>query len=256
MPSSVIYTSKVGLDIRCTFRQAFGQASLGTMALLKSLFPVLFTAALVEFAITDPATTSGDGNSILYQAANLTLLNSVPKINDHGRFSLRVYLMNTRLNSISMMMNALDALAIISVENQVDRSLGLHFHLPSHPSVRIDVVPDYPARDVLNEVATLCIYYGMADMLKNRRFTEVALGCVWDGVEVAIVSITRATSSTTNVIPNTIVTADDSSSNTLQPSFFYIPDAATLDITVAFMTLMDALVRFSRVSKTDIVGQS
>ncbi|KAL8728664.1 MAG: hypothetical protein Q9166_005228 [cf. Caloplaca sp. 2 TL-2023] len=212
---------------------------------------MLLTAALVYQSNAAPATPSKNGDVILPQAANLSQVDS-PAYNAH--FSMRVRPREDYpVDSLSLFMNAVDALAIIALMDYRTRSPEMQFHSPSYPSVIINVNPKPPATDTVNEVATLCIYYGMTDLVKHRQNTEATFDCLWDNVDVAEVVIRSSDPAATPVSDTTTTNLTDSLQDRFQPRFFYIPSAKDLPAAVVFITIMNAIMGFSRYTKTNII---
>ncbi|KAL8727970.1 MAG: hypothetical protein Q9166_005735 [cf. Caloplaca sp. 2 TL-2023] len=160
-----------------------------------------------------------------------------------------------------MFMNAVDALAILALKEPRSHSSTTHFHIPSSQNIVIDLKPNDPATGVMNQVASMCIYYGIEDIAKHRQYTEVSFSCQWDNVEVATIDIGR---SSAKQHPNAAVSS--SAANTmnssdqllaaLQPEFWYLPTGRNIDTVTAFITIMNALMGFIYQSNTDVVPRS
>ncbi|KAL8724617.1 MAG: hypothetical protein Q9166_007849 [cf. Caloplaca sp. 2 TL-2023] len=111
----------------------------------------------------------------------------------------------------------------------------------------------------MNWVASLCIYYGIEDIIRQLVYKEVTILCEWNDIEMVEVSIRAASPSTDSAnaasTPNT-TKSTMSLLDTLQPHFFYVRDAETLDYTVAMITIMYSITFLSRLSKTAVVPQT
>ncbi|KAL8721555.1 MAG: hypothetical protein Q9181_007684, partial [Wetmoreana brouardii] len=214
-----------------------------------------------------PATPVLNGELLLQQASNFSRLGSLTAGND-GPFGYAFRFHDDKpLNSISMLMNSVDALAQLALKNHRDRSSHFHFTIPAYPTVRIDVVTIPPATDFLNEVATYCIYYGMVEVVQQRKYEAVELTCSWFNVDVMEVFITNPNAPTTTAhnatepsesLSATNTTTDaaataDAMLNALRPRFWYFDHGHILNIPVTFINIMYALARFSKQSATDIV---
>ncbi|KAL8834573.1 MAG: hypothetical protein Q9170_003701 [Blastenia crenularia] len=230
------------------------------MRLSLAIASVLCTAAFVYLSNAAPTAILDDRRSLLQPAANISNVDLVT--DDHPHFTMTVYPKdNTHIESISLLMNAVDALAIIALKDPRGRSPATHFHLPGYPIATIDLWPKRLATDVVNEVATLCIYYGIEDMVRNKDQREATFSCEWDHVEVAEVVIRESPRTVQHLneklakpstIDNSNLTAPIP--NALQPDFFYIRGASNLDVSLVFITIMNALLRFSRMGSSAIVG--
>ncbi|KAL8706991.1 MAG: hypothetical protein Q9201_000039 [Fulgogasparrea decipioides] len=225
-------------------------------------------AFLFSFSVNAvPATPVPEGNLLLQQPSNSSHIDSLLKT-DNGLFRYAIeYDDNKPLNSISMLMNAVDALGQLALKNHRDRSGHFHFTLPTYRTVRIDVVTIPPATTFLNEVATLCIYSGMLDVIRKRKYKTVQLTCAWDMVDIMEVFITNPTTaatasnatepgdplSATNTTTDAAATTADPILNQLEPRFGYYPYSRRLDVPLTFLTLMYTHVMFSKESATDIV---
>lgn len=234
------------------------------MARLSDLTRVLFLRFFLFLRLIHalPAAPPDDGSSLLPQSSNFSDIGSVTNLG-HPHFSVTVHPEEgTRLESIAMLMNAVDALAAIAVKDQRGRSPRMHFHSRAYPSVHIDIEPKGPSTaplsDVSNEVATLCLYYGTVDMIKHQEYKVVTFSCLWDNVEVAVVYIDGTPPSTAQLpgdtaMSNTTDTVTDPQLNALQPNFFFIDNAKTLGIPLSFVTIMNALKSFFHYGSTEIV---
>lgn len=217
------------------------------MAFLRS-FTLLSAATLTYLSNAAPAAPSKDGiDAVLQQASNFSLAN-------HPHFDIRIHpRANMPVNSLSMLVNALDALTAIGLTDHRTRSPPMHFYSPGNPHVIIDVNPKRPATTILNELATLCIYYGIADMAGRRQYTEAVFDCLWDNVYVAEVIISNrgrlATASNTTTTGSLKPLGDQ-----FQPRFFYLANAKNIDLATAFVTAMNAIRTFSSRGSTEVVA--
>lgn len=160
---------------------------------------------------------------------------------------------------------AAEALATIALQGLRGRTRTVLFRLSRYPAVAIGLIPKYPATDMTNEVATLCIYYGIEDMARHREHRESYLSCEWDHVGVATIRVWSRARNSRAYQPHD--GADDPSIGDtmtnmtallrpdVQPHFFYPYNASQLDVTLVFITVMNALMRFSWMSIADPVGQ-
>ncbi|KAL8788357.1 MAG: hypothetical protein Q9213_001754 [Squamulea squamosa] len=223
------------------------------MTLLKGIISTLSTAGFVYFSSAIPAPPPKNSHEILQQATNVSHLESLA---NHAHFTIEVHPRDDeRFNLLSMLMNAVDALTAIGLTDPKIRSQAIHFHAPSSPHVFINVNPKQPATDVLNEVATLCIFYGVAHLVKHHQYTEAIFNYFWDNAQVADVIIRRSASIETSEVVSTIK-AIDPPIDGLQPHFFYIQDAHNLNTARAFITVMDAIKTFSSPNSAEVLPSS
>ncbi|KAL8801763.1 MAG: hypothetical protein Q9182_004235 [Xanthomendoza sp. 2 TL-2023] len=164
--------------------------------------------------------------------------------------------MNARLQPAPMLMMAADALTIIALKDHRSRSPATNFRHTAGLDIVIDVLPKSPAVDVSNEVATLCIYYGMEDMIRHRQFQECTFACELDNVEVAVVNIWNESSTPEAVKePSMTKTTNLTQSllNDLRPHFRYLDRGADISIYVTFVTVMYSIMAFSSFRGADVV---
>lgn len=186
------------------------------------------------------------------------------------RFDARIGYGDDRLRSTSLLMNGVDALATLALKDQTARSSGAHFHFERYPDVVIDVTPKYPAVDVLNEVALLCIWWGMAVVLRERGYKDAEIDCLWDTVVVAQVNFERSgylsLLNTTNALAPTakgpggsvspsslITTTNDTLLAAVTPGFYFHENSQTLSIPSVFFTTITVLTAFAYYPNTDPV---
>ncbi|KAL8691750.1 MAG: hypothetical protein Q9218_003099 [Villophora microphyllina] len=163
-------------------------------------------------------------------------------------------------------MNGVDALAQIALKDHTARSSGYHFHLQNYAHVFITVSPLGSASTFDNDIATLCIYYGIEDMVRKRKYKEAELDCYWDNVEIARVVINDPITTTSNTVASNsfaiptvnnttdaLSQIDDPIVKAVRPRFGYFPDGIIIDIPTACLTVMYSLAKFSRQRATDAV---
>ncbi|KAL8805553.1 MAG: hypothetical protein Q9223_005311 [Gallowayella weberi] len=192
--------------------------------------------------------------SLQQQGANLSISDSLTA---RPRFTWKVHIkLNARLDPVPMMMMAADALTIIALRDHRGRSRATNFRHTEGFDIVIDLVPKSPAIDVSNEVAILCIYYGMEDMIRHRQFQECTFACELDDVEVAVVNIWNE-SSTPEAVKGSSMTETTNLTQSLlhdlQPHFSYIDGGADISISVAFVTVMDSIMTLASFRGADVV---
>ncbi|KAL8676076.1 MAG: hypothetical protein Q9186_007371 [Xanthomendoza sp. 1 TL-2023] len=192
--------------------------------------------------------------SLQQQAANLSVPDPLTAL---PQFTWKVHIkMNAPLDPVSMMMVAADALTLIALKDHRSNSPETHFHNPEEPDVVIDLIPKRPATEVSNEVATLCIYHGLEDMIRHRQFQECTIACELDHVEVAIVNIWN-TSSTPEAAKDSSMIETTNLTGTflqaLEPRYEYLDRGADINIAVAFVTVMYGIMTLSTFRSSDTV---
>lgn len=177
---------------------------------------------------------------------------------------MEIFYTDARLDSMSMLMNSMEALADIALQDHTTRSSGLRLRLPDFDDVMISMVPKSSTRDFSYEVASLCIYHGMEDSIEHQRYREVTFSCKWDNIEVARVDIDKAirslqegTANSGNLTrPKTDTATTSFPLKAIAPRFIPYAHGHKLAIDAVFMTLMNAFLRFSSERKTDLVPSS
>ncbi|KAI4232877.1 MAG: hypothetical protein L6R40_007281 [Gallowayella cf. fulva] len=230
------------------------------MSFQRVLASLLYTSALLSTSNAAAARSSQHELPSLRELTNF----SVPgALASHPHFSLDVHVTeDTQLNPIAMLMNAVDLLAVTGLKDYQGHSAATLFHSPDHPDVVIALVPTGPATEVLNEVVSLCAYYGMEDMIRYRQYKECTFTCAWDNVDVAVLNIwdqssaVKHTGAFINSLRNETTDLTNSPLKAVQPQFAYLNRAERLDMRLAFVTIMHAIMSSSRFSGTDIVSPS
>ncbi|KAI4100426.1 MAG: hypothetical protein LQ339_005487 [Xanthoria mediterranea] len=218
------------------------------MAFLRSM-TILCTAALLCHSTAAAASPSKDGSDTVNQQV------SDSSQANHPYFGIRIHpRASIPINSLSMLVNALDALTAIGLTDHRTRSPPMRFDAPGNPHVIIDVNPKRPATTILNELATLCIYYGVADLAGRRQYTEAVFDCLWDNVDVAeviisnrgrLATVTNTTTATTGAL--------NGLGDEFQPQFFYFENAKNIDLATAFITAMNSIRSFSPRGHTEVL---
>ncbi|KAL8789166.1 MAG: hypothetical protein Q9213_001273 [Squamulea squamosa] len=232
------------------------------MIFLKTITLTLFVAALVYHCHAAPAISSNVEDQPLrfQQASNFSSTRSLT--DRHPHFTIRVNpVRNTQIDTISMLFIALDALTIVALRGPRSRIQARSFRLADYPAVAIDLIPKHPAATVTDEVVDQCIYYGIEDIVRHEDYRETTLICEWDQLEVARLRVWNRSPRAEHLqnlsgpsMPDTTTNANASLSATLRPQFFYPQNAAHLDQTLVFITVMNAIMRFSWLGR-DPVGQ-
>lgn len=218
------------------------------MTFLRSL-TILCIAALICYSTAAAASPSKDGSdTVIQQVSDSSQAN-------HPYFGIRIYpRASIPINSLSMLVNAMDALTAIALTDHRTRSPPMHFDAPGNPHVIIDVNPKRPATTILNELATLCIYYGVADLAGRRQYTEAVFDCLWDNVNVAEVTISnrRRLATFTNTTAATTGSLNGLGDE-FQPQFFYFEKAQNMELATVFITAMNSIRSFSPRGHTEVL---
>ncbi|KAL9014928.1 MAG: hypothetical protein Q9173_000433 [Seirophora scorigena] len=219
------------------------------MTLSRGVTVVLFTAALVYHSSAAPAMSPKDVHNIGFRQVNNLSLGENPS------FNMRVLPRdNIPVSRPDMLMTALDALTAIGLVDYRASSPPeeLRFRTSSSGLVSIEVNSKPPATKILHQLATLCIYYGIINMLEHDEFTEADFECLWDHVNVADVSLRRKSAAVSTITTNS--NSRDALTETLQSQFFYLPDAQSIGIVTAFVTGMNAIKGFSLKGTTEVIN--
>lgn len=154
-----------------------------------------------------------------------------------------------------MLMNGVEALATLALKDQTARSSGAQFHAEGYPDVVIDIEPQQPATDVLNEIMLLCIFSGMDHVIREREYRNAKVLCFWDNVVVAQVLFERpgyqSSANTTDILSPTaespggsgnisslITTTNDTLLEAVTPRFYFRPDSQSLPTPNVFGTVI------------------
>ncbi|KAL8989400.1 MAG: hypothetical protein Q9169_008368, partial [Polycauliona sp. 2 TL-2023] len=154
---------------------------------------------------------------------------------------------NTPIDTTSMLVTTVDALTAIGTRDYRARSPPeqMIFSTPASSRVTITVVPTPPLTTIHNYLATFCLYYGVARMVLYNQFVEADFQCLWDKVNVADVMIRKKGPTTNSQLPSTTSDSIDALTAGLKTDFVYMEDARPIDIFSAFITAMNAIVKFS-----------
>ena len=158
----------------------------GTILCIAAL-SYLPTASAVTINLSERSLLQRPSSNSLANFANVTSLSEYPS----PHFAAQLGFGDVRLRSTSLLMNAVEALATLALKDQTAGSSGSHFQADRYSDVVIDVEPQHPATDVLNEVALLCISYGIGHVIRRREYKNAEITCFWDAVVVALVHFER-----------------------------------------------------------------
>ncbi|KAL8773764.1 MAG: hypothetical protein Q9209_001532 [Squamulea sp. 1 TL-2023] len=165
----------------------------------------------------------------------------------------------TYVNPFVLLLDAVDALAVIGLKDSKGRTPRTNFQLAKYPTVAIVVQPTGSAADVMNWSATLCIYYGVEQVLKRQAYQEVTIYCAWNHQERIQVSIRTVSSEIhTDTTASGLNTTQPTSAvfDTFHPRFFYVRNPTALDYTVTMITIMYSIMYLSRLSKTSVIPRT
>ncbi|KAL8667338.1 MAG: hypothetical protein Q9168_007296 [Polycauliona sp. 1 TL-2023] len=214
------------------------------MAFSRTIVSLLFIAILVGQSSSAPATRSKnvDIQSHL-QVGNYTL-------GEDPRFSIRsLPRENVPVDATSMLVTAVDALLVIGLRDYRAWSppQQMNFNTPISSRVTISVSPKAPTTIILNGLATLCIYRGIANLVAVEQFVEADFQCFWESVNVADVSIRRKAPPQTNTqaASSNMSSIDTLTAGRLRTHLTYMPGARPINRFDAFITAMQAIKQFS-----------
>ncbi len=256
----------------------------GSMVFSSTIASSLFSCLLYSSTARAAAITNPN-LSLLLQASNTSLAKFTSLGNDlHPHFHIAIGYGNDGLPATAMLMDAVDSLAKLAPLDYLGRQPNFHGHMEAYPQVVIDVDPVYPATDVENRVAVLCIYWGMETVVSNRNYKNAEIDCFWDNVVVAQVRFEQpgyyssATVETNSPISSLGVTAEPTVSNGTTPGltagnstlnsptalntsldarvnsiFYFRSDSQTLSLTDVFIITMATLKNVASFPSTDAV---
>ncbi|KAL8677943.1 MAG: hypothetical protein Q9186_005666 [Xanthomendoza sp. 1 TL-2023] len=230
------------------------------MGFFNSVARLLFLACLANHSNAVPTAPPDQGNppsrriSEVLQPENL----HTGAYNDKLSIDVEAHY-GTYVNPFPLLLNAVDALATIGIQDLNGRSPSYSFQLTKYPTVVIDVKPGASAADFQNWAASLCIYHGIEDVVRQQVSKEVDINCRWNTIEMVTVSIRTvspgskkaASVSASNITESTLAV-----SHTLQPYFYYVADSVPLDYTTTMITLMYSIMYLSRLDKTDMIPRT
>ncbi|KAI4234283.1 MAG: hypothetical protein L6R40_006829 [Gallowayella cf. fulva] len=190
-------------------------------------------------------------------------LNALATVGNRDHLSINVIVHdNTDVNPFRLLLNAVDALAIIGLQDIRGRLPASRFQLTKYPSVVIDVDPAAAATDVMNLAASLCVYHGVSDVLRRRIYKEVTIICefrmgsVKEMLGVSLRTISPDPDKAMSVSASNGTESTMAVSDALRPHFFYVHDAEALDYTDTMVTLMYSIMHLSRQSKTAVMPRT
>ncbi|CAF9907939.1 hypothetical protein IMSHALPRED_006536 [Imshaugia aleurites] len=235
---------------------------------------VMCIVALSSFPTANAVAINLPPNLLLQQPSNFSFANSLD-ITSASHFSntrLRIRLNYGRvpLRPTSLLMNGVEALATLALEDQAVRIPSAHFHTQAYADAIIDVEPDRPATDVSNEVALLCISWGLRHWIDDREYKIAEVECVWDDVLVAHVyfeglgyqSSLNATETLSLIaerpggsgnLSTPVTSANDTLLEAVTPHFIFSPDGQNLPILNVFYLTIKVLTAFAPIPNTDLV---
>lgn len=129
--------------------------------------------------------------SSLQQASSAPVNSSFPELSPSNDtlsaqdFLLSISYGNDDLDRESVLMNAVEALAILSRRDLHAQEEQLHSYLMQYPYVAIDVLPFAPATTIENSNAVHCLYWGIYRVVADRSFKNANIDCIRDKVVVA-----------------------------------------------------------------------
>lgn len=245
------------------------------MRFFKSTGTVLLVAALSYLLSANASTIPLPKNPLLLRPSNSSLAYSLNRTSlgewPDPRFSVTYALGTVNLRSTSLLINGIDALAVLAVEDPTARKAGWHYHSASYSDVYIDVAPEPPATDVLNDIAIPCITAGLINAMRFRRFKNTEIQCQWDEVTVARVSFEPAGESSSNATEALSLPADDpggsgNSSSLINTThlndtrlelvaagFFFPPNSQTTSVEAVFFNAIMTLASFAYYPSTELI---
>ncbi|CAD6570007.1 MAG: hypothetical protein ASARMPREDX12_003268 [Alectoria sarmentosa] len=236
----------------------------------------LYIAALSSIPTANAVAINLPPNLFIQQPSNFSLADSLniispSNLSDYSPLHVRLNYGRAPLRPTSLLMNGVEALATLALKDQAARIPSAHFHIQSYPDAIIDVEPERPATDVSNEVALMCISWGLRNWIEDREYRIVEVECIWDDVLVAHVvfeqasyqassnatealSLTAERPGGTGNLSSPIASANDTLLEAVTPGFSFPPNSETLPILNVFYLTIKVLTAFARIPNTDTVG--
>ncbi|KAI4272227.1 MAG: hypothetical protein LQ337_005451 [Flavoplaca oasis] len=155
----------------------------------------------------------------------------------------------------SILVTAVDALTAIGLRDYTAQSSPqeMRFQTPAWSEVTVNVIPKPPTVNILNQLATLCIYYGVANMAEYNEFVEAKFECLWDNVNVADVHVRRKRPGPAVDITPSPIDSTEILTEAIQTQFSYIEDSQPIPTIIAFITAMNAIKSFSLKGPNEIM---
>ncbi|KAL8888499.1 MAG: hypothetical protein Q9215_004065 [Flavoplaca cf. flavocitrina] len=82
-------------------------------------------------------------------------------------------------------------------------------------------------------------------MAEYNEFVEAKFECLWDDVNVADVHVRKKSPGTAVDVSPSPLDSTEILTEAIQPQFFYVEDSQPIPATIAFITTMNAIKRFS-----------
>lgn len=206
--------------------------------------------------LPDSATSRQPSISLLSNKTTTHSLGNFP-----AGFDVRVSYGDHQFRLIDMLRNGVAALHPLALRDAEARTVGVHYYFRRVGNMVIDVQPTHPATDFSNEIALLCIYFGIKASLTDQRHVNARYDCILDDLEVAHVNLEPAEyrpsskgTKKSSVTAARISKSGHSSANNRQstntslkaftPTFDFRPNGQTMTIAAVFLTAMAAIVHW------------
>ena len=227
---------------------------------------VLSWSAVIDGLTMNPPDSATISQPSILSLANKNTTHSL--IHFPASFEVRVRYGDHPFRLIDLLRNGVAALHPLALRDAEARTSGVHYYFRRVGDMIIDVQPTHPATDVSNEIALMCIYFGIKASLTDQKYVNARYDCILDEVEIAHVTIEpaghRLSSKSTTKSPATVARISESRStlnNDLRitntslkafvPTFDFRPDGQTMTITAVFLTAMTAITHWGRHPKTE-----
>ena len=234
---------------------------------IRSSCRLLLLVALPWSAITNGATTNLPISAAFTKPSLLNETTTHSLANFPPGFEVRVSYGDHQFQLNDLLRNGIAALYPLALRHAAARTAGVHYYFRRVGDMVLDVQPTHPATDVSNEIALLCIYFGIKASLTDQRYFNARYDCISDDVEVAHVTLEpagyRLSSKSLKKSPGMVAglrepggtsTNDrqitNSSLEAFTSKFDFRPNGQTLTITAVFLTAMTAIVHWGLRPKT------
>lgn len=210
--------------------------------------PILLCILAVYFNSGGYAAAIGPSGISLIQlssnSSHTVLPNLAASVNANGlnpHFSGRVTVGSNRLDSMSLMMNGVEALASLAIRVQASLIPAARFSTPDYPTIALDIYPAQASR-IATEVVLECLFYGLSQVIMEEKFFETRVECQWDHELVATARfhalaptaghVSRSDEAASLSSPPAV---DNATLASVNPVFLVRPDSETLSITNVFL---------------------
>ena len=174
---------------------------------------------------------------------NHTIPHAVYTSNDPDpRFRWEIEYLRQPLNHISLLMNAVNALATLAHQQFGERVRDDTVLVsPLYPGSNINILPTHPNKSFDNRLAVWGLYGAIREMVFANDYREAIVDLFWDDKQVATIVISKPQTVLNSNLNTDLTTTPVTAPDGLQVGFKYMPDGAALDVQAVFLTVMSTL---------------